>query len=864
MENTGEEIVGRLAALFEDRRAEGEGPVAVVWHDPERSFEDVVGSVELPGVTVLCEEEDHLFELKRRLNDDLADRDVLIWRPRERNLEGDWIADVEAGAVSFSADAVSMILQDLGAADTRELRDFVRAHGKALAAKTTAKRLKRIAGSYGSAQELELALVAALLGAGVEPEASSIVRTLLVADDEGLEKVIGKLKRSAMDDALRRLVGEWTGYTGDLADTGALGRRVLTGALAAALGANASAEMAAAVTPDQAAMDMDIFRQWVASGDDIDVLEDLVDRLSGADVRTLLEGLSNDPLLNVDVLPMVDELLLNRAFATVLAGTDDFRNLEHLVQTRQGTAWYGRFEGYYSVLAAIAAMLAWWRENPGFAEVADAATVWKRYTETLWRMDGLYRRLISRAAKTSLEYVDAVDDLCRDAVHLMEARYKEEFLVPLDKRWMAAAGKDFESRGYVDGIDRSCHFFLPGDADDKRRCVVISDALRYEVAQELADRVDRETLSKADRGAMQAQFPTVTSVNMSALLPHTSFAFVEDGEDGFKVLVDGVQAKNRGLWQNVLRVSCPTGVCVSYDSYMSLGRDGRKELVGDAKVVYVYHNTIDATGDHAATENDAFQACDRAVDELFALVKLLGSYYPSAKITVTADHGFLYTREPLDSADSVPVSEVVEGTVVESGRRYAVAEKPMEATQLQHVNLDHLSDGRLVGLTPHGCVRFAQPGAGGNFVHGGLSLQELCVPRLTVTARRRGSKGAQEATAARLELVKPFDIMSNTIVNLQLRQTEAVGPKVRPATYEVYVVDAAHAPITDVCTVVADRESDEPCDRTLAARITLRPGAPNEATGCSLVARDAQTGDILVLQPDLRVSTFGPGIDFGF
>lgn len=857
------EIRDRLVELFEGRHTEGTTPTVVVWHDPDRNFEDVLDQVELPGVTVLREERDHLFELKRRLNDELADQDVLVWRSRERNLEGDWLADVEARATPFSADAVSMILQDLNAADTRELRDFVRAHNKALAAKNTAKRLKEIAGSYGSARELEAALVAALVGSGAEPEASSIVRALLVADGDSLEKTLKRLKRHAMDGALQRMVGEWTGYTGDLSNTDALGRRLLTGALAAALGADASAEMVAVVTPEQAAMAMDVFRQWVASDKDVDELDDLVDRFSGPGVRGFLEGLPYDALLNVDVLPVVDEVLLNRVFFLVLAGTDDFRAIEHLVQVRQGTAWYGRFEGYYSVLAAIAAMLAWWRDNPGFAEAADAKAVWKRYTETLWKMDGLYRRLIGHVARTSLDYVDAVDDLCRDAVRLMEARYKEEFLVPLDRRWMAAAGKDFESRGYVDGIDRSCHFFLPDGADDRRRCVVVSDALRYEVAQELADRVGRETVWEVDMGAMQAQFPTVTSVNMAALLPHTTFVFAEDGEDGFKVLVDGVQARDRGLRQNVLRESCPSGLCVGYEDYMSRGRDERKGLVGDAKVMYVYHNAIDATGDRAPTENDAFQACDRAVDELFALVKRLGADYPSARITVTADHGFLYTRDPLDPADSVPVSAVVEGSVVGSGRRYVVAEKPVEAPQLQHVSLDHLSGGRLVGLTPHGCVRFAQPGAGGNFVHGGLSLQEVCVPRLTVTARRRGSKGAQEPTAAALELVSPLSVMSNTIVNLKLRQTEAVGPKVRPATYEVYVADASHTPITDVCTVVADRESAEPCDRTFTARLTLRPGAPNEADGCSIVAREAG-GDVLVLQPDLKVRTFGAGVDFGF
>ena len=37
-------------------------------------------------------------------------------------------------------------------------------------------------------------------------------------------------------------------------------------------------------------------------------------------------------------------------------------------------------------------------------------------------------------------------------------------------------------------------------------------------------------------------------------------------------------------------------------------------------VVYVYHNTVDATGDYAPTEGKTFEAVRKAIDEIASLV----------------------------------------------------------------------------------------------------------------------------------------------------------------------------------------------------------------------------------------------------
>ena len=114
------DIQQELIRLFDEQDASA-GTI-VVWHDPDGAFADSLGALNLPGVDVMREEERELFSLKCALNTDLAGRLILLYRPRPRRLEGDWLADIEARSASFAADYTSMQLRELNAADTREMR----------------------------------------------------------------------------------------------------------------------------------------------------------------------------------------------------------------------------------------------------------------------------------------------------------------------------------------------------------------------------------------------------------------------------------------------------------------------------------------------------------------------------------------------------------------------------------------------------------------------------------------------------------------------------------------------------------------------------------------------------------------------
>ena len=61
--------------------------------------------------------------------------------------------------------------------------------------------------------------------------------------------------------------------------------------------------------------------------------------------------------------------------------------------------------------------------------------------------------------------------------------------------------------------------------------VIISDALRYEVAHELAERLERQTRGICELSGRGAPVPSITSLGMASLLPPAPLAI----DDAFRV-----------------------------------------------------------------------------------------------------------------------------------------------------------------------------------------------------------------------------------------------------------------------------------------------------------------------------------------
>lgn len=125
-----------------------------------------------------------------------------------------------------------------------------------------------------------------------------------------------------------------------------------------------------------------------------------------------------------------------------------------------------------------------------------------------------------------------------------------------------------------------------------------------------------------------------------------------------------------------------------------------------------------------------------------------------------------------------------------------------------------------------------------HYVHGGVSLQELCVPVVHFKNYRAGSKGYRECSYATLSLVSPLPMITNLTFEIEVLQNEPVGGKTLPALYELQVVGQHDEPITDASRLAADRREPEATRRT--SRTTLHVREQFASTGelrCRLIAR---------------------------
>ena len=314
-----------------------------------------------------------------------------------------------------------------------------------------------------------------------------------------------------------------------------------------------------------------------------------------------------------------------------------------------------------------------------------------------------------------------------------------------------------------------------------------------------------------------------------------------------------------------LAAAKPGAVCTQSKRLMNAKRAQRKEMVGSSELVYVYHNTIDATGEEYSTENMVFDACATAIDDIVALVKIATGDLNFTRVIVTSDHGFLYTRDPLEERDKVSASDI-RGEKLKLGRRYAVCSAlDLDAMVFVKMNMSDVDGGEYTGLAPRECIRIKKAGPGDNYVHGGVSLQEMCVPVVEFRNKRSGRKGFEERSRAEFRLLSTNRRVTSMMFRVELFQTQPVEGKVLAAEYELAMTDGAGNEVSDVRRAHADMSTHDDTARVSRVQLGLKAGRQYDPHAeYYLVCREAQTGSIAWKEEFQIDIAFVPMDDFGF
>ncbi len=85
-------------------------------------------------------------------------------------------------------------------------------------------------------------------------------------------------------------------------------------------------------------------------------------------------------------------------------------------------------------------------------------------------------------------------------------------------------------------------------------------------------------------------------------------------------------------------------------------------------------------------------------------------------------------------------TSLVSGNISETGRRYIIADKNSSSDILMKIPMDEYSES-IKGFAPYEKIFASKKQGGGmNFVHGGISLQECCVPVIIFKNISKNSK----------------------------------------------------------------------------------------------------------------------------
>ncbi len=858
-----ETIKSRLAERFAAPLPEFNKRRIIFWHDEDGEFAEAVDELALGVVTLVKLTAKNNFAVKKLLAADDLTSDYLVYDPLsyEKDQKDDWLLDIKLYSEEFRADLVSIQMEELFVEPTSAMRKTMKLYSKFFDNKDRKAKLRRIGKSYQTPLGLHIDIMAVLCGLNGGSAHDVIIAVLSAGLEKENNAPLANIEKFGNIEAFWQLVQKFTGYVNaedrPLSD---LAAHILITAMSQTMPASALRGLERFVTDSCKAYCYQLVHEWQRSDGSEDLVEicchverelRLADRFDRIEISILLKS---------DTFPAINESILKRFYAEIGERVIKVDSILEAVENRRTSGWYNLTVDYLESLYYIAKMQEVYLAHIDGFHLVEPAKIWKLYTTDAYEMDSHYRHFHCFFGNTLKAPNTLLEDELKKCSDVVEGLYREWFLKELTLNWTNAIAGDMDSLGYVSEVNKQRDFYRryvsPNESKGNRVFVVISDALRFEVAAELSEVLSHTTKGKATLEAVQAVFPSITKFGMAALLPGKEMSV----SDKMEVSIDNNPTGgtvNRGA---ILNAANPESVAVTYKDLLQMKKAERRALVQGKEIVFIYHNSIDALGDKPATETKVFEACDSAISELNAIVKIIVNDLSGINIFITADHGFLYTYKPLEESQKIS-RQTFNGEVYELGRRYALVSPGTSANYLMPIKTERELGGiTMKGYAPQDTVRIKVQGGGENYVHGGISLQEMVVPVIVYKGMRSGYKGYVEVQNPGLALISESRKISNLIFSLDFLQKLPVGKKVQASSYTLHFTDDVGIPVSNTQTVIADRSSRNASERVFRVRFTLKQMQFNRSKIYRLViANDTDVPEEIEFRIDIAFAD-----DFGF
>ncbi|MGB9498711.1 MAG: BREX-1 system phosphatase PglZ type A [Dissulfuribacterales bacterium] len=837
----------------------------IFWYDGEKEFDEILSSITIPDAELLRMDEHGALELKIKLESDNPKDKFILYAPwYEPPPEDDWLFDIRLYSHTFHADSASVILKELNL-ENQSLHPYIKQRQAFFRSQDRVNRLKKWIQPNDAEDDIDLKMLAVITRADLAEPFSILMKLFdsFCGDGDfivsGQSKIWTEIEKFELTSFFRKLLSRTFGYVNEdstgltdflirifVTDFSNNIKADLPASLSHFIIQNSSLSMNASVFLSQWRSNTGHFKNYNIISQFIGKRLKTDDLLVSYDIESLLEVVTFAAVERRIISAMRDQIIkINR---------NGFQEIQEVIKVRLDGYWATTVLDdpdqanlyktvYHALENAILLFDLRKKYDAGFS-YPSAKDMFSSYVNELFLFDQYYRIFHELADKADFGGWDILKSL-RETV---EDCYSGWFMEQLCLKW----GDFLESR-HVDnlfekwrlpGISNQYDFFdsyiQPTLKESKRNrlFVIVSDAFRFEAAEELIRVINGKYRLKADIEPMLGVLPSYTSLGMACLLPHKTISFKDTANAD--ILIDGKSVGS--LDQRAAALSHYEGTAIKADDLLSMSKDKGREFVKPHRIIYIYHDLIDAVGDKAVSESNTFDAVRKTINELYALVSFIINSLNGTRVIITADHGFIYQEKaptPIDKSNL----EIDLKDTAKTHKRFVMGKNlgtSVEAFSGKafsgNTSVTAHTETGMEFLLAKGTNRFNFVG-GARFFHGGAMLQEIVLPVVTVTEMKGKHLEKSEVRHVGVSLLGTIRKLVTNRPIYKFIQTEPVSDRMKPVSLKISLRDGNDL-ISNEETITFDSTSSSLDDRQKTVKLALKNDSYDNKKEYHLVLRN--------------------------
>ena len=535
-----------------------------------------------------------------------------------------------------------------------------------------------------------------------------------------------------------------------------------------------------------------------------------VDKILG--IKNIIEKYNYKSLSDIDYFTAIDNAIIPNLLQDIYKKNISKEESLKAIYKRKNKIWSGDSElslVYNALENAVQFLSLFANDNFTINDVSDGIN---KYISIWYKIDQYYRKYVYYTKQ--MKHIGSFSNLSEDIENL----YSNRYLLTVNDNWQHNI--DQLQEWNFANIEMQKDFFknnvVPLENKNNKLFIIVSDALRYEIGDEIATIIKQEDdkYSTSMHAAITSA-PSYTQLGMASLLPHTELKITINENANNKsapVFVDGISSMGKENRIKILK-NYPNSKILAFkaEEIKTLSVSELKESVKECDVFFVYHNRIDYIGDKKESETRVFEETETAIKELITLIRKLVSANAN-NILLTADHGFIYQNKPLDESDYL--SEKPEGDVLLSDRRFIIGRNLKDSSgfkKFTSAKLGLCDDYEY--LFPKSINRLREKGSGSQYVHGGLSLQEIIIPILHISKKKKGCNMKVDVKINKSDKLTNNNVISSNVLSVKLEQEQPKTTDMQSRTLRIGLYNSKDELLSETKTETFASESKNTLER---------------------------------------------------